>query len=190
MPQYIPDYYPAAGGSYQERSNVIDPEVIEREFQKIALAHNTHATQDFASACVAAATLQKGYSRVLIPFGLAGSYTLSGNITLSDNQVSFLNPKSTVYINGAYAHAQKFYLVSATTSFAVNLYKNTTAVFSTPIMMSNTYITTEWSTVYTKADPGVSLAAGDYLHLRASATTGTVLTNVLFFLDCSIAHST
>jgi len=190
MPQYLPNSLAASGGGVnQPYSNVIDPEMIEHELRMVAEAHNSHATQDFGAACVTTTHLQKAYSKITIPFGLLGSWTLSGNITLASNQVSLLIPYA-ININGGYVHAQNAYDAAGGSIIKVNLYKNTTAVWAAATEINNFTIEDEGSITYTKTDPGVALAAGDYLHFRASAQASAVLKNIIFYLNCSVLHST
>jgi len=189
MSQYIPLLVPASGGSYQDKSNVIDPEVIEYEFAQVAAAHNSHATQDFAAVCVSTAQLQKAYSRIIIPFGLTGTWTYASPVTLSDNLCGLLVPY-TFAINGGYIQAEKITAaVGDGATIPVNLYRNASKIWTNPIQVNNSHTLDQPSILYSLTDPSNSPAVGDYLYIRMAATTLTVK-NLVFYLDCTVLHST
>lgn len=192
MGQYLPEYYPVSGGSYNYRSNIIDPDLIEREFQRIAFAHNSHSTEDFAPSCITSSVLQCAYSRMIVPFGMRGSWTIAGGATLASNQVSLLIPATGLHINSAKVHAQNFYGVSAGSTAAVRLYKTrsgATSAIAAAVMVNDFDTNSEFSITYTMADPALTLQAGDYLRFRCSVAAGAVLVNVMFYLDCTLAHA-
>jgi hypothetical protein len=72
---------------------------------------------------------------------------------------------------------------------AHQLGEGSTSAVASATMVNDFDTNSEFSVTYTMADPSLTLQAGDYLRFRASVAVSAVLVNVMFYLDCTLAHA-
>lgn len=185
MPQYYPLSTPARTGK------VIDRALIEYELDRIARAHSTHSTSDFAASSVASSILVAPYTQFSVPFGIVGSWNL-GAVTTANKLAGMIWPFGTAYITGGYITAEEARDTAAgpPATISLNLYQGSTKVWDTAPTIGNDEYATYGPTVKTTltAPTSPTITQGTEITLRATGTL-TTFKNVIFHLLCYAEHT-
>lgn len=189
MPIYWPLDYPVITGT------AIDPELIEYELGRIAKAHNTHSTCDFAASAIPQGILVAPYTNFVVPFGLRGSWAL-GSCVITSNIVGFSWPYASATLTGGYVTATLAENPPGGATISTNLYRITSAgtsnaVWTSAITIDNGYVVGNNPTkTYALAAPAVAtINTHDLLAFRCAGSVVT-MKDVIFWMKFYTGHKT